>query len=210
MKKTLRAKSTGSITDAFSFGASVLQMSVDALLSLYGTTIAVLQEGITVGKTDGPIGMMSFMAYCDLLHGGAYAAPINQLPYYAPNGVKTPYSAGDLQNLPQQSWLDWIANKTAGESANDMMLEVYHDANVPHVFPKLLSDPVYAQLKLGYAQIMTADIFLKGTTGVSTLVEGIGKGVSNVGLGLRRSGEGNAATSEEIRQLLALLRAPKV
>jgi hypothetical protein len=161
------------VGSGFEYGARVLKVSVDALVKLYELTIKVLQKGIEVGNTNGAMGLLSLHAYFDLLHGGAYAAPINLLPHYAPDKTQSPYYAGNLQNLIPTTWLSWLAASASGESATDMMNEIFEDANVPHVFPKLLSDQAYAQIKLGYAQLLSADIFTKGATGVTTLVQGL-------------------------------------
>jgi hypothetical protein len=192
------------VGSGFEYGARVLKVSVDALVDIYKATIEVLHEGISVGKADGPVGLMSFKVFCDLLHGGAYAAPINLLPHYAPDPTQSPYYAGKLQNLIPQTWLSWLAQSTAGESATDMMNEVLEDANVPHVLPKLLSDPAYAQINLAFAQVLSADIFLKGTTGLSTLVEGVGKGVAGIE-GTGRTGRTTTLTAKQARDLNALL-----
>lgn len=164
----------------FEYGAKVLKISVDALVDIYKTTISILHEGVSIGKGSPAIGLQSLMGYYDLLHGGAYTAPINALPHFAVDKTKSPYWAGDLANLIPITWLSWLAAGTAGESAMDMMNEVFEDANVPHVFPKLLSDPMYAQLKLAFAQAMSMDFFKSGTSSISTLVEGVGEGVGAV------------------------------
>ena len=183
------------VGSGFEYGARVLKVSVDALVKLYELTIKVLQKGIEVGNTNGAMGLLSLHAYFDLLHGGAYAAPINLLPHFAPDPTQSPYYAGALNpnNLPQQGWFSWLAKEAAGTSAQDMMLEVLLDANVPHVFPKLLSDQAYAQIKLGYAQLLSADIFIKGTTGVTTLVQGL------------EGGAGPSRTRRQSRDVNALL-----
>jgi hypothetical protein len=191
----------------FEYGAKVLKISVDALVDIYKDTIGILHEGISVAKASPPIGLMALIGYFDLLHGGAYAAPINALPHYAPVMDKSPYYAGDIRNKPIETWLSWLAQNTAGTNATDMMVEVLEDANVPHVFPKLLSDPMYAQLKLAFAQAMSMDFFKTGTTSLSTLVEGAGKGVGSAGrgLGALKGEEEPQFTGTQARALLALL-----
>lgn len=178
-----------------------VKLTTDVLLKLYTSTLNVLQEGIRVGKTDGPIGLMSFMAYCDLLHGGAYTKGIQFLPHYAPDPTISPYYVKGIKNLAEDTWLSWLSENTVGECAKDMMNEVWDDANVPHVFPKFLSDQMYAQLKLAYAQVMTADIFLKGSTGITTLVEGLGTGIEHAGAGIAD------VTEAQTKSLQALLKA---
>lgn len=195
--------------DAFEFGARVLKISVEGLLQLYEVTIDVLLEGIKAGRTNPNMGLQALMGYFDLLHGGAYACPINQLPHYAPVMDKSIYYAGDLRNKPIMTWLAWLAQNTAGENATDMMCEVLEDANAPHVFPKLLSDPMYAQLKLSFAQSMSMEFFSTATTGVSTLVEGVGTGIGRAAGGLSKVGVGQGGeegySEASIQRLLALL-----
>lgn len=191
-----RAGETG-----FEFGARVLKISVDALVEIYNTTIGVLQEGITVGKTNAPLGLMAELAYFDLLHGGAYAAPQQLIPWHMKDRTKSPYYTGELQALPQ------------GVGA-DNYNEIMYDSNVPHVFPKLLSDETFGRIEITFAQAATIDFFKNFSTGVSTMVEGIGKGAANVGLGARRfrggEEEDGGFTATDRRNMRALLaRLPK-
>jgi hypothetical protein len=201
-KKTAPKGITG-----FEFGAHVLDVSVNALVKIYETTVSVMVEGIKAGKTNTPLGLIHTLGYYSLLHGGAYAAPINQRPFYLKNPATSPYYSGELQNLVNDSWVAWLANSTAGTSASKMANEILIDANVPHVFPKLLDDETFAQMKILYAQAATTDLFQKSATGVTTLVEGITKGLERVGVeeGEREDEDTKAALRQNTRALTTLI-----
>ena len=203
--------------DLFDFGANILNINVKAFIEIYKKTINILREGISQGKTNVPLSLMSFMLYADLLHGGNYACPINLLPHYIEDKEKSPYYAGKLI-VQGKALFDYLSEFFQGSSAFETILEVLEDANCPHIFPKLLSDPAYAQLKMAFAQSMTSEFWLKGTTGLKTLVEG----VSTVSRGIGEREETTTSkravsqkgASEEItskvamRGLLALLGSP--
>ena len=102
--KALKKGATG-----FEFGADVLKLSVDALTGIYQTTVNVMVEGIKAGKTNTPLGLIHTLGYYDLLHGGAYAAPINARPFYLKSPAKSRYYGGDLQNLVDTTWVSWLS-----------------------------------------------------------------------------------------------------
>jgi hypothetical protein len=168
------------VKTGFEFGAEVLRINIDALLHIYDTTLEVMREGMAVGKLQTAQGLLHTLNYYDLLHGGAYAAPINARPWYLKNPSQSPYYAGSLQNLIDQTWVSWLAQNTAGTSATQMANEIFTDANVPHVFPKLISDESYAFTRILFAQAATTDLFQKSASGFTTLVEGVGRAVHNV------------------------------
>lgn len=170
------AKRESKATSGFEFGARVLGTTVEGIRAIYHDTIHVLEQGIITGKTNAPMGLMSLLVYFALLHGGSYAAPINKIPYYMKDPTKSPYYGGDLDHLPGPGVAGFFATALAGVNASDLAIETITNANVPHVFPKLLDDQTFAITKILYAQAATTDLFKSASTGVKTLVEGVSGG----------------------------------
>ncbi len=168
---TVRPRRKVEITDGFEFAASLYGVTVDAVVEIYKATIGTIKQEIDEGATNAPLGLGGQLKMADLLHGGAYAAPINQRPYYLATPNKSPYYAGDLKNLWGTGLAGFLATLGAGLNASNLADEILIDANVPHVFPKFLSDEVYAMIRVGYAQALTTDLFKTASTGVSTLVK---------------------------------------
>jgi hypothetical protein len=126
----------------------------DALVRLYEITVNVLNEGIKVGKNQPMTGLLAFMMFVDLLHGGAYKGKIQDLPYY--NGT----SAQEM-------------GITFPDGATPEQKEAIMNANAPRIFPKLISDQVYFLYKEYVAKIfITENVGGLVTTNLRTLVEG--------------------------------------
>jgi hypothetical protein len=179
-----------------------LAIANESVLALYNSTMGMLEEGIKKGATNAPLGLVSFLAYVDLLHGGAYAAPINQLPFFLADKTKSKYYAGDLQNLDVAQGLGgFLASLLGGLNAAPLVREVFENANVPHVFPKLLSDETYAILKAIFAWFTTVDAFKTVSTGVSTFVEATGRAVESAGRGVQAA----TPSAQQLKELLPLL-----
>lgn len=181
----------------FEFGARILGMSVDAFVKLYQSTIEILKTGIITGKTNAPLGLIHTLEYADFLHGGAYASPVNKIPFFMVNPSLSPYYAGELRNLPNPNSIGgYLALFFAGTNAEQNAIEVLMDGNVPHVLPKLLSDQAYAQIKILYSQAATTDLFKTASTGVKTLVEGFTGGE---GFGFLQKGTPEKTSQREAR-----------
>lgn len=123
----------------------------DDLVEIYEATITVLYEGIRAGQTNAALGLMSLLAYTDLLHGGAYKVRTEQLPFYN-EALISPVT----KNLP------------AAIEGQEAMI----NSNVPHVFPKLLSDQTYYLIKERIQQFSNVVLAQGLSTSVSTFVEG--------------------------------------
>jgi hypothetical protein len=188
-------------------GKKSLAQANESLLNLYNTTMGMLEEGIKKGATNAPLGLISFLTYIDLLHGGAYATPINQRPFYMEDKRKSPYWAGNLQNLDVANGLGgFLASILGGLNAGPIVREVFEDSNVPHVFPKLLSDETYAVLKAIFCWFTTVDAFKTVSTGVSTFVEAVGRTTESIGKGVQ-SATPSEGQLKELLPLLSLLTA---
>lgn len=145
----------------------------DDLVSVYQSTIAIIEEAIKAGKTNVPMGMLAMVMYADLLHGGAYKEPVEKLPYYSKDPNNQP-----IIDLPL--------------AAKEAQKEVMFNSNNKHIFPKLLSDQAYFIIK-EWADIgMTVDVFKNASTGLSTLVESSGKAARDVQYGSARMMEESA------------------
>lgn len=155
------------------------KLEVRVAAELYQDMLPLLKDGINVGKSDVPMGLLSLNAAVDLLHGGAYSRPINELPYFANDFNPTTGSASSkwsppngIKNLYSQGVGGWLAQITAGNNGSALADEILWDSNVPHVLPKLLSDQAYAMHRLLLAQTATGSLFTTAATGLTTLVEG--------------------------------------
>jgi hypothetical protein len=156
--------------------ATKLQMNNEAILRLYEDTLSVIEKGINAGKACGPVGLLSLLMYADFLHGGAYAAPINKRPFYMKEPIGSPYFAGDLQNTDASSgFVGWLLNVLGVTNAGPLNQQILIDANVPHVFPKLLSDEAYAAFTVFFAHLSSQEVMQKAGTNLTTLVEAAGK-----------------------------------
>ena len=139
----------------------------DKIVEVYNTTIAVLEKAIDSGSADAPLGMAALMMYADLLHGGAYTAPIGQRPYYLSDSSTSPYMVAPAdQNLGGISILGITTIPTDLE-------EILTDSNVPHVFPKLLSDESYGRVMVMMNQYLTVGLVKGVGTGLTTWVSAV-------------------------------------
>jgi hypothetical protein len=181
---------------------TAIQANTEALLFLYDRTMAILEEGIKKGATNAPLGLISFMAYIDFLHGGAYAAPINEIPFFMKDPSKSKWYAGDLQNTDVAQGLGgFLGSILGGLNAGPLVQEVFADANVPHVFPKLMSDTQYAMFKAIFAWLTTTDLLKSASTGVATFVEATGRAIETAGKGVKAA----MPSGEQLKELLPLL-----
>jgi len=143
-----------------------------AIIRLYEDTLAVIEQGISAGKACGAVGLLSLLIYADFLHGGAYAAPINERPYHMKDPTKSPYYAGDIQMIDAtHGFLGWLIAVFGVLNPGPLVQEIFLDANVPHVFPKLLSDDGYAAFLFVWAHLAGQDVMQKAGTNLTTMVE---------------------------------------
>lgn len=149
--------------------------STQEIYAIYDKALDILNVGVKSGVSNAPQGMTAMMLMADLLHGGAYAVPINQRPYYLTDRSQSPYYAGDIVNSrgSETAGLGNFLQKLWGGDniAGSLVEEVLVDANVPHVLPKISSDESFATYLVTYAQLSTTDLFKQGTGGMKTLVE---------------------------------------
>jgi hypothetical protein len=176
----------------------------DAIIRLFEATLAVIQDGIKAGKACGPIGLMSLLMYADFLHGGSYAAPINERPFFMQDPSTSPYYAGDLKNTDaSQGFIGWLLSILGVTNAGPLNQEIFIDANVPHVFPKLLSDDAYAAFLVFFAHLSSQEVMQKAGTNLTTLVEAIGK-AENIA---QKTGEDATRDLQALMKLLPAVAA---
>jgi hypothetical protein len=141
--------------------------------AFYSDAIVSARGLVSSGKANIYTGFQGTLITVDMLHGGAYAAPINQRPYFMKNPQQSKYYAGDLLNLDQGGGLaGFFAKIGAGQSAADLWRQLMMNSNVPHVLPKLISDEAYGSFMILHAQAATNFNLNEAATGLKTLVEG--------------------------------------
>lgn len=198
----------------FQLGADILRLNVDALVTVYKETISVTNNMMKGGKANTMLGYFGTLIYMDLLHGGAYACPINERPYYKgkvqtgnfyPGG--TPYDPPDIHNLPSEGIADWIASLFSGSGSKPAALydEILVNANCPHIFPKLLSDEAYGVGRLSLAYAAGTDLFKQAATGISTLVEAESNLIRATGEAIGEVGGALPKVSGALSSLIPLL-----
>lgn len=163
------------------------------LLDIYKETLDVLKKGITSGAANVPLSVSCLDAYFDLLHGGALHPAkefggINSVPSYMAkigatgNGgstfdskkeVDSPYYTGcTWTDLEQDAFSITIpfggGNVTVPQIGTHDAQDILSNANVPTLFPKILSDQFMARWVLWRAQILTTLLLTSTITGLGT------------------------------------------
>lgn len=182
------------------YKVSAEAMSAEAMEKLYADTLQVIRDGLDVGAANGVVGIDSVDLLWDLLHGGAYARPINELPFFRPDPDASPYYAGDLRNITTKGLVSYLADFFAGTDAESLAAEVEMNANVPHVLPKLISDQAYARHIVLRSQAASAGLFNTIGTGLKTYVAA-GKEV----LGAAKKDEQEGYSEDLLKKLSATL-----
>ena len=168
---------------------------------IYENTIRVLREGITVGHTNIPVGIQSLGMYADLLHGGAYTTPIEDLPYYKPavqkqiqfEQIKQGSAIGWFLKAPSNIDINaefdakgnithpnplWIALPN-GAKPEQVEIILNSAGGAEHRFPKLLSDQQFYLNKEWSSLFNTVDLVQRSSTAVTTLVQAAGEALSS-------------------------------
>jgi hypothetical protein len=200
--------------------------SVNAnIVTLFNSTLHMLEQTIMSAKMNPAQGILGMMMVADLLHGGAYTVRMGNRPALV--GSKSTYY--DKENLPPAeqfpisgwNWLDPIGSifqifQGADESiiGAQMASEVYLNGNVPHKFPKLISDEVYAKILVSGFYLIHQSVCTIGMQNFKTYVEAsaipfktAGEVLKDIGAaagGTTTSAEG-AVSSRGLSALLSLL-----
>src|SRR5271157_983364 len=161
---------------------SAFAISSAGILHVYDQIIDTLQLGIKAGNVDVPEGVLSLIMFADLLHGGAYAVGIDQRPHHMADPTSSQYYVnGLIQSDASQGFLGWLASVLGITNVGPYVQEIFEDANVPHVFPKMLSDDAYATILTLAAHSANTEIFKTLGTGITTYVEAAKQTVQTVG-----------------------------
>lgn len=153
------------------------------IMTMFTSTIHMLEETLRSGKLNPAQGILGMIMVADLLHGGAYTVPINERPALV--GENSPYYGGDnvgptnfypaagFNIFDIFSSILQLGNSVAESKVGaGIAQEVYMNGNVPHKFPKLLSDEAYAKILVMSMYLSTSELTLKNALGVKTFVEG--------------------------------------
>ncbi len=141
------------------------------LESYYDSTLRTLGKAVDAGSVNSQMGVAAMVLMADILHGGAYAAGVNERPYFLANPKSSIYYAGELEHNKQGEGLaGFFAGIWSGQNAGDLWKQIIEDSNVPHVLPKLISDEAYAEFMIIAAQASSSDLFNSVGTGVKTYV----------------------------------------
>ena len=171
--------------------------------------LGIISKAASGGVANPQLALMGMILEADLLHGGAFAAPVNARPYFMPDPTKSPYYAGELQNTQQGSGIGgFFASLFSGQNAANLWEQIMTDANVPHVLPKLLSDEAYAEFMIIAAQSSTTELFKSTGTGLKTYVEAASTALGAAGK--FATGGAGAATAQfkaETERMAMLLEA---
>lgn len=152
----------------------VAELASSTLVDLFDITAKVLMEGIKQTKSSPAVGLQSVGLFADLLHGGAYRRDVSLLPYYSKKVQdqieRIGFGATEIQ-LPDGRYV------TLPKGAKPEQQEIIINSDVPHVFPKLLSDQQYYLQKEWASLFQTSALVTQTvTTPLTTLVEaGLGE-----------------------------------
>jgi hypothetical protein len=159
---------------------STPKYATQEIYAIYDKALTILDHGVKVGYSNAPQGYMAQTIVVELLHGGAYAVPINQLPFFLNDPTQSPYYAGSLNNVTSAvgggpGWgtdlINWILGQASTNGAM-ILTEIIMDANVPHVLPKLISDQSYGVFMLTFSHLSNTNLFTAWNKGLTSLVEG--------------------------------------
>jgi len=130
----------------------------------YRATIKLLDSAI-LHPSNAFVSLWGMVIYADLLHGGRYRWPAN---YPTPNDIgrdafMLQFPSIYVPNV-QVSFFGLV-------DPDPITKRVFENTNIPHIFPKLLSDEAYEKI-LGWADKLTGAEFLQSIgTGVTTVVQ---------------------------------------
>ena len=173
--------------------------------AMYDRSTRLLLQLAESGVSHPGLGFVGSLGLFELMHGGAYAAPVNQLPYFAENPESSPYWAGDLQNVNVGGLFDDLFKLFGGSpNAAELYKEMVTDANVPHVLPKLISDETYALFLQTYVKFTSGELFGVVGTGVQTWV---GAATDIIGTGKERLAAGTASEQAQLTAETARLKS---
>jgi|SRR5208337_1112197 len=220
-EKAVKKRSTRSTRASAAKTKSLLERSSAQLVQLFNTTIGMLKETIKTGKLNPAQNILGMMIIADLMHGGAYAAPMYQRPFSA--GSKSPYflsqitvPSADIYPIEGAATWDWsplnmilniLAPVTTTTSAQQLIAEVYANADVPHVLPKILSDEAYANIRVLMCYLAHTTLVKEKGLGITTFVEAETKEITAGAAAFKTVAEGLGELGEEEEGTMTLTKA---
>ncbi len=165
---------------------SLLESVNKDMLHIMDSILHLLESTISAGKLNPAQALLGMKLIADILHGGAYTQSISLRPFNMENPKLSPYYANSRVPLkymyPVQGStesanpIEWFlrlfdsASTIAG--AQLVVAEIYANADVPHVFPKLISDETFADINVLIAYLAQTELVKNKALGVKTFVEG--------------------------------------
>jgi len=155
-----------------------VEVDLGALIDVVNATFDVIKAGVRGGQASHHLALLHSLLFADLLHGGAYKAPIRTLPYYQPGnwvnaaGIALTWS-GDKSNLPLIF--------PVGAAIEDQ--EAIINGDVPHVLPKLIKDITWGTVHGWVNKFNTIEAIGNAATAVSTIVETVEGAVQTAATG---------------------------
>lgn len=151
-------------------------------VSLYNKALDIFARGVSAGAANVPLSMTSLDAVFDLLHGGAkfpqedgYGNEVlPSIMYQASPGneINSPYYVGvPIDNFLKSQIVISLFGVDVHQLGAGDLAEIYADANVPSLFPKILSDQFMGRWAIFRAQTFSANLFINVGTGLKTYVE---------------------------------------
>jgi hypothetical protein len=191
---------------------TALEGTTNAILHMFDRAVHLLEATLTAGKVNPAQGLFGMIMISDLLHGGAYVGPAADRPalggkaskYYQDISITKPdlYPLTGFNILdPLGSFFNIIGEATTTVYAQSIVTEIYLNANVPHKFPKLLSDEAYARIQIMAAYLSHSAYVKENANGIKTLVEASAIPVET----LSKAAQRVMPSGEQLKELKALL-----
>lgn len=199
-------------TRTVSTSENKLDQTTKALLHMFDKAMDLLTATVNAGKINPSQGLLGMIMVADLMHGGAYVGPAADRPslggvaskYYQPISITQtelfPISGLNILD-PIGTFLTWLGEASTTKYGQAITAEVYLNANVPHKFPKLLSDEAYAKILVTCAYLTHTDVVTKTATGIKTLVEASAIPIE----ALSKAAERVTPSGEQLKELKPLL-----
>lgn len=155
-----------------------IEIDLGALLNALNITFDVIKAGVRGGQASHHLALLHSLLFADILHGGAYKAPVRSLPYYQP-GNWTNVNGIELSWTGNQSELPLLF--PVGAAIEDQ--EAIINGDVPKLLPKIISDITYGTVRGWVNKFNTIEAIGNAATAVSTIVETVEGGVQAAATG---------------------------
>lgn len=162
----------------------IAELIGSALGKVFEETLSVVDNEISQTKVSPAVGMMGVGHFNDLLHGGAYTVPVEELPYYTPKVqeqikfTQTPTNTIILGNIGIYYKIEMPDGSVIAlpGGAKPEQVEAIVNSKAPRRFPKILSDQQYYLNKEWVSLFFDEQLAAGIVSNISTLVEA-GRGI---------------------------------